>query len=422
MRFLIVNAGQLLTFQGPDRPRAGAEMRKLGFYRGGAVLVEDGDISAAGLKDLVLRHPDAQRARIIDAGGRVVMPGFVDSHAHPVFAAPRLEDFSMRLEGKGYKEIAASGGGILESVNRVRGATEAALAERLTRWAGRFMECGTTTLEAKSGYGLDLDSELKMLRAIRRASEATALELVPTFLGAHAVPPELRERPQEYVRGLCSEMIPKVASDGLARFVDVFCEEGYFSESDSERILQAGLKAGLKAKVHADQLSRSGGTRLAARLKAVSADHLDRAVEEDLALLKEAGGVATLLPAANYFLGEPYPQARRIIDAGVPVALATDFNPGTAPCWNMQMVLSLAATQMRMAPEETLSAATINGAYALGLGKTHGSLEAGKQADIIILDVEDCREIPYYFGGNLVVLVMKKGSVVHATADLRPFD
>ncbi|MBI4424950.1 MAG: imidazolonepropionase [Elusimicrobia bacterium] len=419
-RTLLVNAGQLLTFQGPRGPRSGPAMGKVGLYRGGAVLIEDGAIVAAGLHDLVSRHPDAPKAKLLDVGGRVVLPGFVDSHAHPVFAAPRLTDFELRARGKGYEEIAAAGGGILSSVDAVRKASEAQLAERLDRWAGRFIECGTTTLEAKSGYGLDLDSELKCLRAVRLAASRTALELVPTLLGAHAVPPELRHDPHGYVRRVCEEMIPAAAQGGLARFTDVFCDRGYFSVEQAELVLRAGLKHGLKPKIHAEQLCRSGGAAVAARVGAVSADHLDHASPEDLAALKAAGVVATLVPAANYFLGlGRYPSGRRLIDAGLPVALATDFNPGTAPCWSMQLVLSLACTQLGMTPEEALCAATVNGACALGLGEELGVLEPGRRADLIVLDADDYREACYYFGGNQVALVMKRGSVVHRTQEFR---
>ncbi|MBI4346264.1 MAG: imidazolonepropionase [Elusimicrobia bacterium] len=420
MKFLLVNAGQLLTFGGPSGPRAGAEMGRVGLCRGGSVLVDDGKIAAAGLADLVARHPDADKARILDIGGRVVMPGFVDSHAHPVFAAPRLKDFELRTRGKGYEEIAAAGGGILSSVDRVRGAREDELAERLGRWAARFIECGTTTLEAKSGYGLDLATELKCLRAVKRAGAHTALELVPTFLGAHAVPAELKHDPHGYVRRVCEEMIPAVAKEGLARFADVFCDRGYFSEPQAETVLRAGLDHGLRPKIHAEQLSRSGGASVAARVGAVSADHLDHAEPDDLAALKAAGVVASLVPAANYFLGlNRYPSGRRLIDAGLAVALATDFNPGTAPCWNMQFVLSLACTHLGMTPEEALTAATVNGAHALGLGATHGTLEPGRQADLIVLDTDDYREACYYFGGNLVSMVMKRGGIVHSDREYR---
>ncbi|HVE11964.1 MAG TPA: imidazolonepropionase [Elusimicrobiota bacterium] len=419
MKHLLVNA-QVLTLAGPDAPRAGKEMSALGVTRDGAVLISNGLVAAAGFKEIVLRHPDASKARLMDMGGRVVLPGFVDAHTHPVFAEPRLKDFESRLKGKTYAQIKEEGGGIVSSVNALRGATQAALAERLRRQSQRFLECGTTTIEAKSGYGLDLDSELKSLRAMRDASELTALEIVPTFLGAHAVPPEYAGRAGDYVELLCREGVPAVAKEKLARFVDVFCEKGYFSEEESERVLAAGAKAGLEVKIHAEQLSRSGGARLAAKLKARSADHLDCADAEDLARLKEAGTVAVLTPGANHFLGmAEYPPARRILDAGLPVALATDFNPGTCPCWNMQEAISLACARMRMTAEEAITAATINGAHALGLGKTHGSLEPGKQADVIVLDCEDYRELPYWFGANLVSAVFKKGTLVHRAQDFR---
>lgn len=420
MKFLLVNVGQLLTMTGPSGPRAGAEMSKVGLFRGASVLVGDGKVLAAGLADLVAKHPDADKARILDVGGRVVMPGFVDSHAHPVFAAPRLKDFELRARGKGYEEIAAAGGGILSSVDRVRGASEPQLIDRLTQSAARFIECGTTTLEAKSGYGLDLASELKCLRAVKRAGTLTALELVPTFLGAHAVPAELKHDSHGYVRRVCEEMIPAVAKEGLAKFVDVFCDRGYFSEPQAETVLRAGLEHGLKPKIHAEQLSRSGGAAVAGRVGAVSADHLDFATAADLAALKAAGVVAALVPAANYFLGlGRYPSGRALIDAGLAVTLATDFNPGTAPCWSMQFVLSLACTHLGMTPEEALVAATVNGAHALELGETHGTLEPGKQADLIVLDTDDYREVCYYFGGNLVSMVMKRGGIVHADREYR---
>lgn len=421
MKHLLVNAGQLLTFIGPSGPRRGAEMSKTGLCRAGAVLIEDGKIVTAGSHDLVSRHPQANKARVLDVGGRVVLPGFVDSHSHPVFAAPRLKDFELRAQGKGYEQIAAEGGGILSSVDAVRKTTEDELVSRLGVWAARFIECGTTTLEAKSGYGLDLDSELKCLRAIRRVAAHTALELVPTFLGAHAVAPELVHDPHGYVRRVCEEMLPAVAKEGLARFADVFCDRGYFSEAQAETVLRAALQHGLKAKIHAEQLAHSGGAAVAARVGAVSADHLDHADAADFERLKKSGTVATLVPAANYFLGlGHYPSGRKLIEAGLPVALATDFNPGTAPCWNMQFALSLACTQLKLTPEEALCAATVNGAHALGLGATHGTLEPGKQADLIVLDVRDYREACYYFGANQVALVMKRGAIVHATQDFRP--
>lgn len=410
---LIVNAN-LLTFAGPVGPRAGKEMDSVGLVRGGALLMDAGKIVAAGSPEFVLGHPDAKKGLIRDAGGKVLMPGFVDSHTHPVFAAPRLRDFELRVRGKSYEEIAAAGGGIVASVAGVRGATERELSERLVARGKAFIACGTTTIEAKTGYGLDKDSELKALRAMRHANAGGPLELIPTFLGAHAVPPEYRGRNGDYLDHLIAEVLPVVASEKLARFADAFCEKGYFSPEESARFLLAAARAGLRPKVHAEQLSRTGGARVAAELGAVSADHLDCADGDDLALLRRAGTIAVLAPGSNHFLGLPhYPPARRILAAGVPVALATDFNPGSCPCWNMQEIVSIACFRMRMTPEEALCAATINGAWAAGSGKTHGSLEPGKAADAILLDCEDFREIPYWFGANLVTAVYKAGALVH---------
>ena len=415
MRRLILNCGQLLTMSGPDRPRAGAEMSKIGLVRDGAVLIEDGTIVAAGLKDLVLRDERCGEARIVDAGGRVVLPGFVDSHSHPVFAQPRLEDFERRLKGETYAQMAAKGGGILSTVNGVRGATQADLVEGLVKRAALFLESGTTTLEAKSGYGLDLENELKMLRAIKEAGGRTPLELVATFIGAHAVPAEMKGRRDDYVRRVCEEMIPAVAADALARFVDVFCEEGFFSVDETRRILDAAHKHGLAAKLHAEQLSRQGSVVVALEHGATSVDHLDHALQDDIAALAGGAGstVACLVPGSNYFLGKPYPPARRLIDAGAAVAVASDFNPGTCPCWDMRMIMSIACAQMKLSPAEALVAATVNGAYALGLGRTHGALEPGKRADVICYDAEDYRELAYYFGSSQVVWTMKKGALVH---------
>jgi imidazolonepropionase len=415
VRRLVLNCGQLLTMTGPDRPRAGAEMGKLGLIRDGAVLVEDGRIAAAGLRELVQRDERAAKAQIIDAGGRVVLPGFVDSHSHPVFAAPRLDDFERRLKGETYAQIAAAGGGILSTVNGVRGASQASLADGLARRAALFLESGTTTLEAKSGYGLDLDAEVKMLRAIKDAAERTALELVPTFIGAHAVPPELRAQKggrAEYVRRVCEEMIPAVAEQKLARFVDVFCEDGFFSLEDTDKIFHAAKARGLGLKIHAEQLSRAGSVPKAVAAGAISLDHLDCCDASDISALAGAAGVACLVPGSNYFLGKPYPPARRLIDGGAAVALATDFNPGTCPCWDMRAIVSIACTQMKLSPAEALVAATVNGAYALGLGRTHGALEPGKQADLVCYDAEDYRELAYYFGAPQVAWTLKKGHVV----------
>jgi imidazolonepropionase len=419
MRLLVLNAGQLLTMTGPARARCGREMASVGLIPDGAVLVEDGKILASGMRDVVMSHEGASSARIVDAGGRVVLPGFVDSHSHPVFAKPRLDDFEKRLKGASYAELAEQGGGILHTVDGVRGADEKSLADGLRERAWRFIEAGTTTLEAKSGYGLDLDSELKTLRAIRTVAAQGPLELVATFLGAHAVPPELKGRREDYLRRVCEEMIPKVASEGLARFADVFCEKGYFTVEDAGKVFAAAKKAGLRGKIHAEQLSRSGSLKLAVEAEAVSADHLDCADAKDIEALVGSATVACLVPGSNYFLGKPYPPSRALIDGGAAVALATDFNPGTCPCWDMRMILSIACTQLKLTPAEALVAATVNGAHALGLGATHGTLEPGKKADILCYEASDYREIPYYFGTGGAAWVMKAGVVVHSRDGLK---
>ncbi len=409
MATLVLHASQLLTMAGSDAPRAGREKGVTGLLRDGAVLIDEGVILAAGPRERVLQHPRAKGAAAVSAQGGVVTPGFVDAHTHPLFAAPRLDDFEGRVAGATYAELAARGGGILSTVNGVRGASEADLAAGLRRRAHDFLACGTTTIEAKSGYGLDTDNELKMLRALRTVARHENLGIVPTLLGAHAVPPELKGRKAEYVARVCDEMIPRAAAEGLARFVDLFCEEGYFDLADLERVADAAAKAGLGLKVHSEQLTRMGSLPAALKRGAVSVDHLDHADPARFADLALSRTVACLVPGSNYFLGKPYPDARRLLDAGAAVALATDLNPGTCPCWDMRAILSIACTQMRMTPAEALVSATINGAHAVGLGATHGSLEPGKAADLVCHEAEDWRELAYWFGAPKVRWTMKDG-------------
>ena len=416
MATLVTNASQILTMAGSENPRAGRERDCLGLLRDGAVLIDEGKILSVGPRERVLAHGKAKGALVVGAGGGVVSPGFVDAHTHPLFAAPRLGDFEARLSGAAYAEIAARGGGILETVDGVRKASEADLAEGLSRRVPDFLSCGTTTIEAKSGYGLDPDHELKMLRALRSVSARGPLEIVPTLLGAHAVPRELRGRKAEYVDRVCAEMIPRAAAEGLAKFVDVFCEDGYFDLADLDRIAAAGARAGLGLKVHCEQLSLMGSLTKAVKLGAASVDHLDHAAAGDLPALASSGTVACLVPGSNYFLAKPYPPARRLLDAGAAVALATDFNPGTCPCWDMRFILSIACTQMRMTPAEALVSATINGAHAAGLGATHGSLEAGKAADLVCFAASDWRELGYWIGGPKAAWTMKRGKIVSGAA------
>ena len=401
---------------GSEGPRAGREKGSLGVLSDGAVLIADGRIVAAGPSARVLAHAAAKGARRISAKGCVVAPGFVDSHTHPLFVAPRLDDFEARVQGASYADLAARGGGILWTVAGVRRASEEDLAAGLRGRVADFLAGGTTTIEAKSGYGLDVECELKMLRALKTVSERGPLEIVPTLLGAHAVPPESRGRKDEYVGRVCAEMIPRAAAEGLARFVDIFCEDGYFDLADLERVAAAAEKAGLALKVHSEQLSRRGSLTAAVKRKAVSVDHLDHAGEEDFPALAGSRTVACLVPGSNYFLARPYPPARRLLDSGAAVALATDFNPGTCPCWSMRAIVSIACTQMKMTPAEALVSATINGAHAAGLGATHGSLEPGKIADLACHEAEDWRELAYYFGSTRTRWTMKRGEIVHGAA------
>jgi imidazolonepropionase len=413
MAILFTGIKQLLTFAGENAPRAGAAMREAGLVKNAAVLVEGGLIAAAGPKAAVMRHRLARKARQVEVNG-VCLPGFVDSHTHAVFAEPRLKDFSMRTAGASYQEIKAAGGGIISSIGAVRAQAPKAMAAQLAARAARFLECGTTTIEVKSGYGLSLESELKMLRAVREAQKYTPLEMLPTLLAAHSVPPEFKGDAQKYLDYVTAEILPKAAAEKLAVFADIFCEKGYFTPEQTTAYLKAAARLGLRPKVHSEQLSNYGGTRAGAAAGAVSADHADYVYAEDIAAMRDAGTIATLLPASNYYLGlTKYPPAREIISEGVPVALATDFNPGTCPCWNMQFVLSAACTHCGMTPEEAICAATVNGAWALGIGDRVGGVAPGMQADLAFFAADDYRELCYYFGANQNLLTLKKGNVVY---------
>lgn len=394
----VVNCSQLVTLKGPRRPRVGAEMRELSIVEGGAMLVRDGLIERVGVREEIEPLMDAD-CEVFDASGRVLTPGFVDAHAHPVFAGDRADEFEKRAAGVSYQEIAAAGGGIRSTVRRTRAATEDELFEVALRRERWFLRTGTTTVEAKSGYGLSVEDELKMLRVVRRLNTEGSLNYVPTFLGAHEVPDKYRGRREEYVSSVVEEMLPRVASEGLAEFCDVFCEERVFTVEDSRRVLEAARARGLSLRVHADQLTRGGGALLAAELKAKTADHLEHTDAEGIAALKAAGVQPVLLPGSIYALGSArYPLARAMIDEGLAVVLATDFNPGSSPTPSMTMILSLASTQMRMTPAEGLTAATVNAAYSLNRGDELGTLEAGKRADFVVHDCADYRELAYFFG------------------------
>lgn len=407
----VLHASQLVTLAGPKRPRVGLEMSELAIVRDGGMLVRDGKIDIVGSSDEIERS--AGKAEVVDAGWRVVLPGFVDAHTHLVFAGDRLEDFERRARGESYEQIAAAGGGIWSTVEKTRAASDADLLAQAKKRSQWFLKCGTTTVEAKSGYGLTVDDEIKILRVIRQLNQESSLECVPTFLGAHAIPREDRQSPARYVDLVISEMLPRVASEKLAEFCDIFCERGYFDIEQSRQILTAAKKHGLKLRMHVDQLSNSGGAKLAAELGAKTADHLEKTDEEGIAAMKSASVQPVLLPGSVYALGSSvYPRARGMIDAGLAVVLATDFNPGSSPTPSMPMVLSLACTQMKMSPAEAITASTINAAHSLDRGGQIGSLESGKLANFAIFDCEDYRELAYWFGVSLVHSVYVKGARV----------
>jgi len=414
---LIRNAGQLLTLRDGRQigPRTGENLSNLGIIENGAVASLGAKILAAGSLEEVQRDAVIDKTtNIIDAQGKVVTPGFVDPHTHPVFAATREEEFELRVKGASYQEIADSGGGIRNSVRRFRATSNDQLTKNAQRVLDRMLSYGTTTIEAKSGYGLSLEDEVRSLQIIKDLNENHPIDLVPTFLGAHEVPDEYRDNREEYIRILTEEMIPRVAEGNLAEFCDVFCEEGVFDIEESRRILSTAKAYGLRLKLHADELSPFGGAELAAELGATSADHLVAISQVGIDRMKEAGVVAVLLPGTTFSLGyDKYAPARRMIEAGLPIALATDCNPGSSMTENMQMILSLASTQMRMTAAEGFCAATINSAYAIGRGEEVGSLEPNKLADLVIWDTENYKEIPYHYGVNLVKTVIKRGRVVY---------
>ena len=405
-----------MTAAGPA-PRRGGGLAQLAVLCDGAMLVRDGIIRAVGPARKIEKLPESRRAQLLDLDGRVVLPGFVDSHTHLIHAASRVEEYELKIQGASYQEIARQGGGILDSVKKLRSATAEELKTRARVFLERFAEHGTTTIEAKSGYGLDVTSELRILSLHQELDAEQPLEIVSTFLGAHVVPEEYRGKPRgtrDYLLLLEQELIPEVAENGLAEYCDVFCERSAFSRAESRQILVAGKKHGLRPRLHAEQLSNTGATRLGTELAAASCDHLEYLNPADIRALARSDTVATLLPGCDFHLGlQRYAPARALIDAGAVVGLATDFNPGTSPTLSMAMVLSLACTQLRMTPAEAISAATINAAYSLGRHRRIGAIASGKQADLAVFEVADYREIPYYFGVNTCWLTMKRGEVVH---------
>ena len=413
---LISGASQIVTVRGRG-PRRGAALSQIGVIHDGAILVRNGLIAAVGPSAKVEKLADSKKAEKVDVGGRVVLPGFVDAHTHLIHATSRAEEYELRIRGASYEEIARKGGGILNSVKKVRAASAEELKGRARGFLEQFAEHGTTTIEAKSGYGLEVTSELRILSLHKELDAEQPLEIVSTFLGAHTVPLEYRgtsEGRRQYLELLEKRLIPEVAQNGLAEFCDVFCERSAFSLSESRGVLEAGKAWGLAPRIHAEQLSNTGATQMGIELDASSCDHLEYLKPADVRAIAKSKTVATLLPGCDFHLGlERYAPARKLIDAGAIVALATDFNPGTSPTLSMPMILSLACTQLRMTPAEAITAATINAAYSLGREKRIGSIETGKQADMAVFEVADYREIPYYFGVSHCWMTMKRGEMVY---------
>lgn len=404
---LLKNASQLITLARDNhRPRTGKEMSELGIIKNGDVWISHNQIVAVGKDDRIPHEADI----VIDCTGKVVMPGFVDPHTHLVFAGSRENELEMKLKGHSYMEILKAGGGILSTVRRTREATKEQLIHEASQRLDTMLKFGTTTVEAKSGYGLDPENEIKMLEAAQELNSQHPMDIVSTFLGAHAVPEEFRGRNMEYIESMIG-ILPYIAKKRLAGFCDVFCEKGAFSLEESRAILMAAKKEGLRLKIHADEIENLGGSSLAAELKAISAEHLAVISEQDMEAMARAGVVGVLLPATPYSLMMPYANARKMIEMGMPIALATDLNPN---CWteSMQFIISLACYQMKMTPAEAIVASTINAAHAIDRAGEIGSIEVGKKADIIILNVANYQQIPYHFGVNLVEKVIKDGVIV----------
>lgn len=410
MDILIHNAAQVVTVASNGaRMKCGNEMNEIGVITNGAVGIDNGKIICVCREDEVsFRDFD----RVIDANGKVVLPGFIDSHTHLVFAGSRENEFVMRNAGATYAEIATAGGGINTTVKATRAASKIDLLDSALARLDSALGFGTTTMEIKSGYGLSIDAELKMLEVISDLSELHVVDVVPTFLGAHTIPFDYKDRREEYLRLVLEEMIPEVARKNLAMFCDVFCEKDVITVQEARTILTKAASLGMKTKIHAEQLTNFGGSLLAAELRAVSADHLDYIDDKSIERLKEAGTIATLLPGVSLFLGEKMPDARMLIARGLPVALATDCNPGSCMSENIQLMMSLGAMQMRMTPEEVITAVTINAAAALDLSGSIGSIEVGKKADVLIFDIPNYAYLPYHFGVNHLTHVIKDGRAV----------
>ena len=406
-KLLLTNIGMLATPQG-TAAKSGAEQGNIQILKDAWVLVEDGVITQVGTGAV----PEVADAKVVDAEGKLVTPGLVDAHTHLIFGGWRQNELGMKLHGKTYLEIQNAGGGIQSSTNATRGATEEELTQKAAKALDEMMSLGTTTVEAKSGYGLATEHELKALQVIKNLNERHAMDIVPTFMGAHLVPKEYKENRKEYIRLVCEEMMPLVAKQGIAKFNDVFCEADTFDVDEARQVLEAGLKYGLRPKIHADEIEAIGGSVLAGEIGAISAEHLIVCPPEGIESLAKGGVIACLLPATSFNLGATFAPARDMVNAGVPVAMATDFNPGSCPCLNLQFVINLGCLKYRLTPEEVLTAVTLNGAAAIDMADKVGSVEPGKQGDLVIWDAPDLDYICYRLGSNLVKTVIKRGEVI----------
>ncbi|MBL8148609.1 MAG: imidazolonepropionase [Blastocatellia bacterium] len=413
-KLALVNIGQLVTLAGSKRPRINKELGNLSIIEDAALICSGEKIEKVGKNADLCHEIDQDYFEIVDALGSVVTPGLVDAHTHLVFAGSREKEYEMKIEGKSYQEIATLGGGIRSTVRSTRDSSEEQLYLEARKHLHMLLANGTTTIEAKSGYGLSVVDELKILRIIQRLNSQEAVDIIATFLGAHEIPDEYRQDRKSYIDLIVNEMLPSVAEKKLASYCDIFCESHVFSIEESRYILSAAKQYGFGLRLHADQLTLSGGAKLAAELGAKTADHLEQIGSEEIALLKEAGVFALLLPGSVFHLGlKRYPPAREMIESGLAVVIATDFNPGSSPTPSLPMIMSLACTQMRMTPAEALTACTINAAYSLDKGDLVGSVEPGKLADLTIFDCKDYRQIPYFFGANLVKTVIKAGKIAY---------
>lgn len=411
MKLLITNITTLLQVRDTNIDKiSGKDMASLPLLENAWLLIENDTIADYGTMDSC---PDINDAEIINAEGKTVLPAWCDSHTHIVYAGNREQEFVDRINGLSYEEIAARGGGILNSAKKLNETTEEALYQQSKERLEEVMHQGSGAVEIKSGYGLTVDGELKMLRVIKRLREEYPVAIKATFLGAHAFPAEYKENHEAYIDVIVNDMLPKIAEENLAEYIDAFCETGYFSVAETERIMEAGKKHGLTAKIHVNQFTAINGIEACVKHNALSVDHLEIVTDEDVEVLKNSNTMPVALPSCSFFISIPYTPARKIIDAGLPLALATDFNPGTTPSGNMNLVVATACIKMKMTPEEAINAATINGAYAMGISDTHGSITKGKKANIIITKpLSSYYQLPYAFGSNLIDTVLINGKAV----------